>query len=443
MHTGKRIWAIVAGLTAAGAMLCGCGDDDFSLSTGRGASVSTPVRHQVIPEEDQRRVMILYSAGFNSLSSYLRSDIDDLAESDLPGNLRTDPVALVVSRQPESPGVYTQPVSPVMIRLYRNPYDGEPVRDTVKVWPESTNLSDAETFGSILKEIKSLYPAKSYGLIFSSHASGWLPPGYYNDPAIFETNPFFAPGRRAAEFFPPLEDVPAVKSLGQDLEGPLDNRTSHEMSLQEFADALPYHLDYILFDACLMGCVEVAYALKDKADCIGFSQAEVLAEGFDYGKMVSHLLYSHPSDVKAVCEDYFQQYAGPDAHSPYATIALADCSQMDAFAEVCAPLFEKYRGQISSMDASTVQGFFRFRRHFFYDLEDILIHAGITEEELAEFRVALDRVLLYKAATAQFIDFDINHFCGLTMYLPADGTAFLDDYYQKNIAWNKATGLIR
>ena len=38
--------------------------------------------------------------------------------------------------------------------------------------------------------------------------------------------------------------------------------------------------------------------------------------------------------------------------------------------------------------------------------------------------------------------FDINTFCGLSMYLPADGSAHLDNYY-RTLSWNRATGLVK
>ena len=54
------------------------------------------------------------------------------------------------------------------------------------------------------------------------------------------------------------------------------------MDVLEMVRAITIHLDYIIFDACLMGGIEVAYELRNVADKIGFSQAEILAHGFPY-----------------------------------------------------------------------------------------------------------------------------------------------------------------
>ena len=94
------------------------------------------------------------------------------------------------------------------------------------------------------------------------------------------------------------------------------------------------------------------------------------------------------------------------------------------------------------MDASQVQGFFRMGRCWFYDLEDILVKSGISDEDLAGFRGIMDNLITYKAHTARILDtFDINTFCGLSMYLPSKGSSYLDSYYGK-LAWQKGTGLV-
>jgi hypothetical protein len=57
----------------------------------------------------------------------------------------------------------------------------------------------------------------------------------------------------------------------------------------------------------------------------------------------------------------------------------------------------------------------------------------------------LNSCIIYKAATDEFLrgfgGFTIRTFCGFSMYLPCHGSAFLDGKY-KELAWNKATGLV-
>ena len=45
--------------------------------------------------EDTRRVLLLYSAGCNSISSYLKEDIEDLGKGWLPSTRRSENILLV------------------------------------------------------------------------------------------------------------------------------------------------------------------------------------------------------------------------------------------------------------------------------------------------------------------------------------------------------------
>ena len=103
------------------------------------------------------------------------------------------------------------------------------------------------------------------------------------------------------------------------------------------------------------------------------------------------------------------------------------------------------------MDEKEVQ--YYHRTHYsvnyfrdFFDLEDILVHAGITAGEKAALENALDACILYKDATPSFMlnwgGFNIHAYCGLSMHLPNSRTAGLNEFY-KTLDWNIATGLVK
>ena len=121
---------------------------------------------------------------------------------------------------------------------------------------------------------------------------------------------------------------------------------------------------------------------------------------------------------------------------------------MDRLATVCKQLFQKYREGIYSLEWSDVQYYFRpgFAysadvKHLF-DIQDILVQAGISAEDKAGFDAALKECILYEAHTPQFLSVPLTRACGLSMYLPTSGTYELTSYYAGHVAWNKATELI-
>jgi len=216
------------------------------------------------------------------------------------------------------------------------------------------------------------------------------------------------------------------------------------------------HLDCLVFDACFMGGVEVAYEFRNVADKICFSPAEVPGNGYIYTNFAQELLsdQASPEDFARTYFEYYEQAfvsgTGPDAAYGVTSTAI-DCTKMDALAGVCRNLFSKYRSAIAALQRNAVQPYFRSSGYynrdepFFFDLEDILIQAGITRNERAALEDALDECITYKAATTAFMPkyggFQIEIYSGLSMYLPSCGSLGLDEFY-KTLSWNKATSLV-
>lgn len=418
---GRHIISLAAAaLTLLPLLLVSCRkDEDFR--TGHDSEYNENPAPGRRADPITRKVLLVYSAGYNSLSGYLRDDIQDLLEGDfIPGYRANDPVLLVFSRNMDQQ-------TPMLSRIYLD-YNGGIHRDTLHVpgMTSTTPVSTGECLSRVLNYVHDNFPGSQYGMVFSSHASGWLPPGYYSHPEDYDEDSglVWSAGKR---------------SIGQDAQ---DKDTSIEMSLPEFRDALTVHLNYLLFDACLMGTVEVAYELREKVDTVGFSQTEILAEGYNYKRMAWNLLSGEGNGALGVCRDYYEQYENnPEKSRRCATISVIDTKKMDALASACAPIFQAHHDEIFSLNGSTVQPYFRDNRHWFYDLEDILVKAGISETEKASLDAALDQAVVYKAATQNFLSIRIYTYCGFSMYLPGNSSEFLRNYYKDHISWNAATGL--
>lgn len=381
-----------------------------------------------VPQPRNRRVMLLYSAGYNSLSGYLRDDIDDLTNGDfIPGKHIGDNVLLVFSRLPVYAGNYTTPSAPALFRIYKDGA-GKAVRDTLDVpgiGPE-TIASSAETVNTVLSFVKSAFPGSTYGMVVSSHGTGWLPEGYFTNPENYDGSG-------------DIWAAPEKRSLGQDLVG----KVSHEIDLKDLRNAIPMRLNYLILDVCLMGGVEVAWELREVVDTIAFTQTETLAYGFDYEKMARRLLVPGEGGATRAAMDYFEQYDSQTGQSRSATVSVVDLQQMDPLAEVCRDLFEKYRDVIATMNPAPVQRYYRYDKHWFYDLEDILLRAGIDDEEQSKLKAAMDQCIIYKAATPYFLSIPITHFSGLSMFLPSNGSDYLKGWYRENVSWNEATALVK
>lgn len=414
------------------------------------------------PEEPvnvNRKVLLFYECGVNNLTSYLKNNMDG-TEKGLPAGYvprESGDVVLIYSRYSKGAFNYT-PVESHLRRIYKKP-NGKIVSDTLKTFGTETIAASSSTMRQVLTYVKDEFPAKGYGLVFSSHGSGWLPAGYYYSPSRFEDDHkgevgTSRQGIAAQSIGHPRLPVPEgdlpdtdpfygmTRSIGQDyIKG---SYYGHEMSVSEFADAIPYHLDYLLFDMCFSGGVEVAYGLKDKADYLGLSPAEVLGDGmFNYTKITSFLLNRETPDLEGLFKDSFEMYDKQSGAYRSSTVNLVRTSGLDNLASVCARMINEYSDALADAPVDDIQGYYRQGRHYFYDLVDIFEKCGASKADLEDLDKAVDGCVIYKNSTGQFLeDYDIKAYSGFSMYLPCAGTPLLDLYYRKEV-WNNATRLVK
>ncbi|MBO7603076.1 MAG: hypothetical protein J6S97_01515 [Bacteroidales bacterium] len=368
-----------------------------------------------------RRVVLFYAAAFSNLSSSISADIDEFCAGGLPYVGNSD-VFLVYSHMPARYGKY-DPTHPVLFRAYKGP-DGSVCRDTLIVYPDTDVSSSAEVMRKVLTDVKDNFPASSYGMIFSSHAKGWIPPGYEE-----KSNSIWSVGA-------PRKEYPLTRELGT------ENVDGSGIDIIDLPDAIPMHLDFFIMDACLMGCVEVAYEIKDKCDILLFSPTEILASGMPYTTMPPKLLNTVEPDILGIAREFYEMYDAQSGLLRSATVTVVDCRKLDPLADCFRDIVSVHRDEFDNAPRSQVQPYFYNEYHWFFDLRDLLVEAGATQEELQRLDKALDDCVTYKAATDKFFDLKLETVCGLSVYFPIPDNTELNNYY-KTLAWNQTTGLIR
>ena len=158
-------------LSAASATSCLDTDADFNPYPETGLKEQVCTR---LPEAAGRKVFVVMSLGYNNLSSLLTSDINELIKSELPGGLWNDNVLLVFQHKTASSHDYTTKTSPTLTRVFRD-WDGGIGLDTLMVMERTTVSASAETVRNVLEFVKEEFPASGYGLLISSHGTGWAP----------------------------------------------------------------------------------------------------------------------------------------------------------------------------------------------------------------------------------------------------------------------------
>lgn len=164
---------------------------------------------------------------------------------------------------------------PVLFRIDNN--KGKVSKEIIKEYDEQVS-TETSVMAEVLKRAFSEYRADSYGLVYWSHCDGWIP---Y-----------------------PLE-VPKTRWVGQDLGDGNDNRMNIS-GLMTALDSAPAKFDFIMFDACFMMSVEVAYELRNYTDYYIGNPTENPGPGAPYDKIVPAMFA--PNAAVNMAAEYFNVY---------------------------------------------------------------------------------------------------------------------------------------
>ena len=245
------------------------------------------------------------------------------------------------------------------------------------------NSADSQVFADVIRQTVAECPANSYGLVVFSHASGWLPDATLNSPrSIIKDNNVW-------------------------------------MNLPDFANAMPDgQFDFIVFEACYMGGIEVAYELKNKTNYILASSAELLSPGFKeiYKTSVNNFFSSEP-DLFSFFTDAYALLGEEGFKS--ATLSLIRTSELDNLANWV-------RRNAQEMEYPSVTGlqvFDRNSNHLFFDFEQHFARLAVSEYAKQELS------LLMKDC--------IEHHSGLTTYILQEMFPYLNIEYKKT-KWAQA-----
>lgn len=220
----------------------------------------------VPPEAGSKTVLVYIVADNNSLGSLATLDVEEMLE----GMKLVDSTScnLLVYQDGGS--------TPILFRIARDK-KGNIEKEIIKKYAEQVS-TDADVMKEVMHRAFYEYPADSYGLVYWSHADGWIP---YPVPSA------------------------STRWIGQDAGAGEDNRMNISDLVEVLNDDMP-HFDFIMFDACFMMSIEVAYAVRNYADYYMGCPTENPGPGAPYNKVVPYM-FKQGAAVQ-MAEAYFSHY---------------------------------------------------------------------------------------------------------------------------------------
>lgn len=285
--------------------------------------------------------------------------------------------------------------------------------------------TDPAVMEEVFTDMQTVAPSDSYGLILGSHASGWMKG----------------------------TSVP-TKAFGDD--------DGYNIDIPDLADVLKNSfsekLDFVLFDACMMGTAEVGYELRETTSYCIASVMETPVYGFPYDQILPYL-YSENVDYSAVCHEFISFNKTKDV---WGTCAVMDCSQMENLASAVKAKLSEWQDALSSVSMQNVQQYgVNSYKYFSYDVLDFFRElggkCGVAEIDLNEAIASIQTVLNEAVIAKECIPNPSNstfrvdeaHFCGIGMYIPKEVNDYVpdniswnnwNDYYKQSISWYRAVG---
>ena len=285
--------------------------------------------------------------------------------------------------------------------------------------------TDPAVMEEVFTDMQTVAPSDSYGLILGSHASGWMKG----------------------------TSVP-TKAFGDDDGYNIDIPDLTDVLKNSFSEKL----DFVLFDACMMGTAEVGYELRETTSYCIASVMETPVYGFPYDQILPYL-YSENVDYSAVCHEFISFNKTKDA---WGTCAVMDCSQMENLASAVKAKLSEWQDALSSVSMRNVQQYgVNSYKYFSYDVLDFFRELGRKSgvvkttdlnEAIASVQSALNQAVIAKDCLSG-VDYDFEElvidgtrFCGIGMYIPGEYNPYVanktawNSYYEQSISWYRAAG---
>ncbi|MEG1635327.1 MAG: clostripain-related cysteine peptidase, partial [Rikenellaceae bacterium] len=300
----------------------------------------------------------------------------------------------------------------------------------IKEYPTPHNAADPATLKAVIGDFKQLFPADNYGCIFWSHASAWLPKTFFND-ATQKATQFSLPkpsetadiiNHPLYNYIRHIEQPAQTKMFAQD--------GNNFMELEELEDAMKTNeFDFVIFDACYMGSIEVAYSMRNKSKWMLASPTEVLGNGIQYKTLANHL-FSLSTDytqmLKSIADDYAKKYNE-------STMAIYDLSKVDKFTSEYKALMANITNKVGSSTPYNVQRYDRYDDHVLFDMVDYVSTIS-NGRETANIQRIIDQVVVYKYSTPMFMLIPMTHYSGVSTYIPFESYIHVTPFY-KGLRW--------
>lgn len=391
------------------------------------------------PQGTADHTLVMYLAGNNSLQSYLENNVEDVISS-VDASTPSDNGRIVVFFRPR-PSLG----DPLLLQIYYDKKVGAQC-DTLRTYPSTISSSDPETLRTVMADVERVAPAKEYSLVFGSHATGWFTKECMSRGSLSRPLSVGESGDDGSFWQKSGDEI--TRTFGLDGKVDYNGKTIDDpgMDITEIAAVLSgYNVRSLIFDACFMASVEAIYDLRQTADYVIASSAEIMGRGMPYDLVLKYLFASGNvrDNLMKYCSEYIRYYRELTPGTKSGTISLIDCAKVEGLAAAVAKIEQ---GGLNEVDAFDIQAFELLDEHQFYDLEHFYDLAAKDRSAYSALQNTIYDCVVYTAHTSSVYSafglaglFEVERSCGLTVNIPSMSYVVFRDQWLKT-AWAKRIG---
>jgi len=300
-----------------------CADTDcmaFDICSADGGDGGSDGDTDTDSDPPETWTLMMYEDADNNLEKVLLDDINEAERADFPDNAN---VIVLVDR---TEGYTNQDGDWTGAKLFRLEHDEDMVAigsprladpDFLGLTDDSPNgeeidMGSGETLEKFIDFCQSAFPADAYVLHISDHGSGW-------------------------EKKHESGELPMKAMCSDDSSGHMISMSS------DFPNAVEGKgIAAVSLDACLLGTVEVAWAVREHIDYFSASVKSVPGTGFEYESTLNTWFGDMTAEgwVRATVDAYEAYYGGQSGVG----FSAVDLTGMEAFGEALAPFLEEVEG---------------------------------------------------------------------------------------------------
>lgn len=304
------------------------------------------------------------------------------------------------------------------------------ISQIVRTYPEQ-NSADAQVLKKVIIDTKEISNVSynSLGLVLWSHGSAWLPNG-----VSINSN--------RGNIVDSTKSLNRFKAFSIDNQLNYSSSDSAEMDIKELGQALNgFNLDFIIFDACFMSSIEVAYELRNCTKYLIASPTEILSSGFPY-KKITPLLFDESFRPNEIANTFYDSYLKQNGVLRSASITAINTKKLDDLATFVFLINSKSKNN-EMVNTDSIQQFDRQKKYLLFDLKQtLLLQLDVLSDKILKesFNKIWSECIISEYHTNSILGtLKLTNCNGMSIFIPTKRQTNLYNYY-KTLSWYKASG---